>query len=103
MDDRLYNQILHFFISNENKYPGEIYKLPPEKRVNAKSQFRQTVKPYTLKDGVLMHTEKQLLRESGVDAVLKMCHDNPVTVVIFVVTKPIRRSHQDSTGKVNIY
>ncbi|KAI6649016.1 hypothetical protein LOD99_6899 [Oopsacas minuta] len=79
MDDQLYNQILHFFISNENKYPGEIYKLPAEKRVNAKSQFRQTVKPYTLKDGVLMHAEKQVLRKSGVDAVLKMCHDNPVT------------------------
>ena len=37
-----------------------------------------------------MHTEKQVLRKSGVDAVLKMCHDNPV-VVILVVTKPIRR------------
>ncbi|KAI6648632.1 hypothetical protein LOD99_7989 [Oopsacas minuta] len=79
MDDQLYNQILHFFISNENKYQGKIYKLPAEKRVNAKSQFRQTVKPYTLKDGVLMHAEKQVSRKSGVGAVLKMCHDNPVT------------------------
>ena len=77
MDGQLYNQIQHFLYPTETKYPREIYKLPPEKRVNAKSQFRQTVKPYTLKDGVLMHTEKQLLRESGVDAVLKMCHDKP--------------------------
>ena len=79
MDDQLYNQILHLFISNENKYPGEIYKLPPEKRVNAKKSFRLTVKPYTLKDGVLMNAEKQVLRKSGVDTVPKMCHDNPVT------------------------
>ena len=91
MDDRLYNQILHFFISNENKYPGEIYKLPPEKRVNAKSQFRQTVKPYTLKDGVLMHTEKQVLRKNGVDEVLKMCHDNPVTGAHFGRDKTYQR------------
>ena len=34
MDDQLYNQILHFI--STNKYPGEIYKLPPENRVNAK-------------------------------------------------------------------
>ena len=46
---------------------------------NAKKSFRQTVKPYTLKDGFLMHAEKQVLRKSEVDAALKMCRDNPVT------------------------
>ncbi|KAI6650165.1 hypothetical protein LOD99_6082 [Oopsacas minuta] len=66
-------------MSKENKYPREIYKLPAKKPVNAKSQFGPTVKPYTLKDEVLMHAEKQVLRKSGMDAVLKMCHDNPVT------------------------
>ena len=46
MDDQSYSEILGYFTSRDKKYPEAIYCLSPYERVDAKSKFRQRVKPY---------------------------------------------------------
>lgn len=79
MDEKLYNQILSFYTNTDKKYPQYIYDLPLGQRVNAKSQFRQTVRPYHVEHGVVVHGGKEVLVKNRVSTILKACHDNPAT------------------------
>ena len=63
----------------QQKYPQWIYDLPPEKRVNAKSQFRQTAKPNRAERGILYHGEKEVLTKSQLPNIFKVCYDNPIS------------------------
>ena len=77
MDNQSYSEILNYFTSTDKKYPEAIYCLSPQERVDAKSKFRQRVKPYVLKNGILMHGDQELLQASRLSTVLRVCHDNP--------------------------
>lgn len=79
MDDQFYKEILNFYTSSDRKYPDSVYDLPIEERCNVKSRFRQSVRPYTVENGVVMHGKTQVLLKSQVSTVLKACHDNPAT------------------------
>jgi len=79
MEDYFYQQILNYYTSFERKYPQRIYDLDPAKRANVKSQFRQSVKPYRVDNGVVFHGDKETLVKSKVASVLKACHDNPAS------------------------
>ena len=76
MEDQLYDQPLRFYTATQQKYPHWIYDLPPEKRVNAKSQFRQTAKTYRA-GGILYHVE--VLVKSQLPDILMACVDNPIS------------------------
>lgn len=77
MEDQLYDQILRFYSTTKLKYPKWIYDLPSEKRLNAKSQFRQTARRFQAKEGILYHGEKEVLNKSRLPNILKAFHDNP--------------------------
>ena len=79
MEDQLYDQLLRFYTATQPKYPQWINDLPLEKRVNAKSQFRQTAKPYRAEGGIVYHGEKEVLTKSRLPYILKACHDNPIS------------------------
>ncbi len=76
MEDQMYYQLVRFYTATQQKYPPCIYDLPPEKRVDAKSQFRQTAKPYRSEGGVLYHGDKEVLTKSRLHTILEACHDN---------------------------
>ena len=81
MEDQLHDQLLRFYTAthcNTTKVPQWIYDLPPEKRVNAKSQFKQTPKPYRA-GGILYHGEKEIVTKSRLPNILKACHGNPIS------------------------
>ena len=79
MDETTYSQILHFYSSADRKYPEYIYDVPLDKRVDAKSKFRQLAKPYHFEGGIVKHGDKEVLVKGRIDGVLKAFHDNPVT------------------------
>ncbi|XP_046584442.1 uncharacterized protein LOC124291502 [Haliotis rubra] len=79
MDDNLYTQILNFYTNSDKKYPQHIYDLDPDTRLNAKSHFRQTAKPFWVANGIVFHGEREVLTKSRLPSILKACHDNPAT------------------------
>ena len=99
MDDNLYNQILNFYTSTDQKYPQHIYDLDPAKRVNAKSQFRQTAKPFRADGGTLFQRDKEVLVKTHMSSILKACHDNPATGGTLAEIKPSVKYLSDITGK----
>ena len=94
MDDNLYNQILNFYTSADQKYPQHIYDLDPAKRVNAKSQFRQTAKPFRSDSGTLFQGDKEVIVKTRVPSNLKACRDNPATGGKFGRDKTFRKISQ---------
>ena len=83
MDDQSYYQIFNYFTSTENKYPETICCLSAHERVDAKSKFRQRVKPYELKKGILMNGDKEVLQACRLSSVLRARHDIHLQEVIF--------------------
>ena len=78
MDDTFYSEILSLYTASEYKYPAYIYNTPLNQRPDVKSKFRQSVKPYKVEDGIVMHGKEQVLTKRNLHDVLKACHDNPV-------------------------
>lgn len=79
MDDRFYSEILNYYTASEHKYPEQIYNLPHDQCINAKSMFRQSVKPYKVKAGIDLHSKKQVLVKSKLASILRKCHNNQVS------------------------
>ena len=71
MDDTPYSEILSF-------YTAYIHNTPLNQRPDVKSKFRQSVKPYKVEDGIVMHGKVQVLTKRNIHGVLKACHGNPV-------------------------
>ena len=67
MDDQLYNELVWYFTNTERKYPAFIYDVS-DKNIftNEKSKFRRLAKPYHVKNGLLMHDNKEVLVRSRV-------------------------------------
>ena len=78
LDDTFYSEILSFYTASEYRYPAYIYNTPLNQRPDVKSKFRQSVKPYKVEDGIVMHGKEQVLTKKNLHGVLKACHDNPV-------------------------
>ena len=78
MDDTFYSEILSFYTASEYKHPVYIYNTPLNQRPDVKSKFRQSVKPYKVEDGIVMHGKEQVLTKRNLHGVLKAYHDNPV-------------------------
>ena len=78
MDDTFYSKILTFYTASEYKYPSYIYNTPLNQRPDVKSKFRQSIKPYKVEDGIVMHGKDKILTKINLHGVLKACHDNPI-------------------------
>ena len=77
MDDCLYMEYVKYHTDSERKYPDSFYELDPEKRTNAKSNFRRTAKPFHVVDGILMYGKQEVLVKSRLASILHAYHDNP--------------------------
>ena len=77
MDPCMYDDFLNFFL--HDSYPKRIVNIPDASaRKLSKRSFRSAVKPYQLKDGMLEHNGKIVLRQSQVRGVLEQLHSNSV-------------------------
>ena len=79
MDSVRHEDLLNYFVNKDKKYPERIYNLSPDKRDNAKANFRKLAKPFHAKDGTLYHGDAEAVTRDRVPGILLACHDDPAT------------------------
>ena len=94
-------EVFDYFTSTDNDYPEQstVLVLMNEFMLN---QISIRVKPYVLRNGILMHDDKEVLQACRI-SILRACHDNPFHEVILDLIRLITKLLQNITEKVSSY